>query len=291
MKSLIVLALTLTSLYTNAANATNGRAVIMQDAVDGSYCTAFAITPDGKMMTALHCLRNCLVTRGLAEQASNIALGLNDLMVVQNQTPVNLICTNLSIPTLGVAQVQVLATGSALSIFDAKFLNQFSGLYAELKANGWASKSNDYAVIQVAANTSCLRLSAQAAAAGDSLTAIGYPLPAQNNATPVLTKTPGRVYGSADESAYYRAQKTQDERTLVKAVYGEPGVIYSSAATQLGQSGGPVLGRDNKVVGIVSGFTTTGNTRELTASSMAKVLANIPQGLARQIQATNARCE
>jgi hypothetical protein len=263
-----------------------------------SYCTASPVTPDGYMITALHCVRTCLTANSAGETGNNLYVGLQDLFVSTRSQATNVLCKDLSFPALGVRGVTVVATGPAISQFDATFLSAFGSLYLELKAHGFASRSNDYAILKI--NTpralTCLPLSAVTVPAETAIWALGYPVPADpSKQKPILSASAGRIYSSALESRAYAAATALIDKSYIQSVYSEEGVLYSSASTQFGQSGGPVISADGTLVGVVSGFTTVtlkdnSEVHELVASTSSSILKSLPPALAATLIQKSAGC-
>jgi hypothetical protein len=259
-----------------------------------SWCTASPITPDGYMLTALHCVRTCLSTANVGENATNPFIGLNDIFVSNRSKTGGINCPTLSIPALGVKGVTVVATGSALSQFDAHFMFDFPSLYNELKSSGFASRTNDYAILKIAVTKpiQCLPINANGASAGTSIWAVGFPVPADEKAKPTLQASPGHVYASALDSRMYADAKTPRDQALLTSLYSEAGVLYSNASNNYGQSGGPVITADGSIVGVVSGFTNFGDpeVHELVAPSTASFMRSLPLPLAQELMNKTAAC-
>lgn len=259
-----------------------------------SYCTVSPMTPDGYMLTALHCVRTCLTEANAADSSSNPFIGLPDLFVSTHSRTGGISCPTLAIPALGVKGVTVVATGTALAQFDSHFMFDFPALYAELKAHGFSTRANDFAILKIAAPhaLTCLPLATAPVAMGTSIWAVGFPLPDDEKVKPTLQASPGRVYSSAQESRMYAAAPDDRERQFLNAVYSDAGVVYSSATTQPGQSGGPVITADGTVVAVISGYTNFGNpeVHELVATSVDAVLRGLPPALAADLAKKSASC-
>ena len=274
------------------------RATLVLDDVAGqSYCTVFPITPDGYALTALHCVRDCLVENAKAETGSNSFVGLNDLLVVGTPGAVNATC-DLQVASLKIKNVTVVATGPGLSIFDENFLLTYTGLFDELRAQGLESRANDFALIKlpVTQPVACLPIHAQGSSPGQNIAALGYPLPADPKQPAPFSQAPGSVYNSSKDSRYYAGQASAAQRTLVERVYSSDGVIYSNANTTFGYSGGPIVALDGSAIGVVSGFTTTELTNttelhELVGTSMARVLAKLPANISSALIQKSVACK
>ncbi len=258
-----------------------------------SYCTVTPITNDGYMLTALHCLRTCLSEIGAGESASSPSIGLFDIFVSKISRSGGIACPNLSVPALGIKGVTVVATGSALTQYDSNFMFNYTTYYNELKTAGFATLRNDFAILKVSprAPLKCLPLAPNGAAAGATVYAVGYPLPDNEKVKPTLQVSGGRVYAGAQDSKMFAAAN-EKERTYLSALYSEPGVLYSSAFTQFGQSGGPVITADGSIVGVVSGYTATGKpeVHELVAVSSTSFLSALPAPLAQELVRKSASC-
>lgn len=248
------------------------------------YCTVSPLSNDGYMLTALHCVRDCLDAAGLSQSGTQPFIGLQELYV-SKRAP-NTLCRDISIPALGIKGVTVVETGSSLAQFDARFVNAFPALFNELRTHGMASRANDFAILKVAPPKplACLKLKATAAPAGSAVWALGYPL----SKTPVLSASAGQVYASAQDSVAYKAATTPADQVYMTSVYSDPAVLYSNASNQFGQSGGPVITADGSIVGVVSGFTVTAakdgtETHELVAASSASILKSVSPALAAHL--------
>ena len=262
-----------------------------------SYCTVEAITPDGYALTALHCLRDCLVQSGQAETASNAYIGLQDLLVVKNPQSPGAVCDQ-AIAALGTRNVSVIATGTGLSSYDSSLMFTFNGLANELKSIGLESRATDFALIKIPVTkpVACVPLSAQKLSHAQSITAIGYPMPLDPKTAPSLTLAQGSVYGSAAESRYYQARDSAREKAWADRLYSADGVIYSNANTALGFSGGPIVAADGSLVGVISGFTSvqlanSSELHELVGTSVAQILEKLPQPLAASLLQKSAGCK
>jgi Trypsin-like peptidase domain len=271
----------------------------MNNASSDSYCTAFPVTADGYLLTALHCLRDCLVSQDLAEQASNSALGLNDLLVVKKSSLVNKTCPGLSIPQIGASVVRVVATGPAIAQYDAHFTSEYSGLFAELKTKSWHLQANDFALLKVETTKplSCLRFGARPAP-HQEIWAVGYPQAKDGSNTqlgPKLGASRGRTYADVEESRTYREQPDQISKDWVRTRSGQKSAIFASASNNFGQSGGPVVDARGRVVGIVSGFAVPPGKdhvemHELMAGSLGHVLRSLDSRIANEVATKNVFC-
>ena len=246
------------------------------------------------MLTALHCVRTCLSDANAGENATNPFIGIDDLFVSNHSKTGGINCPTIAIPALGVKGVTVVATGSALAQFNSHFMFDFPSLYNELKSNGFASRTNDYAILKVAlkAPVPCLSISAKGTAAGTPIWAVGFPQTNDEKVQPTLKASAGHVYANALQSRMYATAKTKRERDYLSSLYSEAGVLYSSAANQFGQSGGPVVTANGSLVGVVSGYTSFGDpeVHELVAVSTASILRSLPTALAREIWHKSASC-
>lgn len=275
----------------------------MIDHSDDSFCTVFAVSTDGYMMTALHCLRRCLSEQGVLQQASNTYLGLLDLMVSTSHSAVGMRCPHLSIPGLRInadsasagRQIEVVATGRGLSIFDERFFGN-TALYQKLKASGWADKAQDFAILKVVPvePLRCLKFAATPAGAGNAVFSVGFPL-SDSNEELSLSASQGHLYVRADESGYYASQNSDLKRAWVNEQFNAPGVLYSNAWNNVGQSGGPIVTAGGQVIGITSGFTAWKDDQrvdrhELVGGGISSVLSSVSPTLAEMIRIKNAAC-
>lgn len=236
-------------------------ATIMVDSKSGNYCTVFPVSEDGYLLTAVHCLKTCL----------------EDVNPKPNS---DFFCANQTIPSLNVKGVKVVAIGNALT------------------SKEQSNRFGDYAVLKVETkkSLSCLAISDKSTKAGEDLWAMGFPVSKSLRTKSQLSASPGKLYESPVESRYYKAQNDQAERDLISKQYArDAGVMYSNAHHMPGQSGGPVVNKEGRVIGIISGFTVTQSGRreihELVAGSTEKILKDIPLRLSSLLIEKSRDCQ
>lgn len=279
-----------------ASAATNEATIFkMDDAKEGSFCSASAVTADGYLLTALHCVRSCLLEAGAAEEAANVYLGLDDLFVVKNPTDVNVVCTSHSIPALGAKSVRVVATGQALTLYSANFMSDNSGLFNELKGKGWTAKSQDFAILKIDAppGLRCLRVSDAALNAGETLFSVGYPVAPEGQPV-VLKASEGVRYARGSDSVAFKSHKTKLDRTWVTEQFESADLLFSNASNTYGQSGGPVVDTQGRIRGVTSGFATplgSDDVHELVAPTWSAIQRGLGEELAHKIEIGNTHCE
>lgn len=272
----------------------------MIDDTNDSHCTVAVISPEGEMFTALHCVLTCLAKNGALEHASNTYIGLQNLIVPTRSKNTAVFCPNLSVPGLGAKGLTIVATGSALSDFDHHFLQNFPSLHQELKAQGFASRANDFAILKVDSKKplACLKLAPQRLkndVLKEKIWALGFPLLEDVNAAVSLSASVGHIYKTPIESHHFKSKSVVSEKRYTETVYSGPGILFSDAQTNLGQSGGPVIDSTGGVIGIVSGFTNTttatGDVHELVAGSTNFVLGQLPVAEAKALLKRSQRCQ
>ncbi len=247
-----------------------------------SWCTVSPVTPDGYLLTALHCVRDCLIKAGAAEEGAVPNFGLQDLLLVKNPARMNVVCADQSVPALGAKSVTVVATGRALSSFSAEFFESFSGLHQELQARGLSSRGNDFALLKIETKKSlaCLPLQLSQPAAGSKIFGVGFPKPQQQTQSLTLQASPGLRYASASQSQFYQASP-KSERAYVESLYNDSSVIYSNAVSQFGQSGGPIVNEGGELVGVISGYSilptkNRGEIHELVGVAASSLATQLP---------------
>ena len=271
----------------------------MDPEVATSYCTAFPVTPDGYIFTALHCVRACLAELGKVDEASNDYLGLKDLVVVHNPTNTNAVCANFQIPAIGVTgNIKVVVTGSALALYTRQLLFDNSGLMQQLRDRGWDRRASDFALLKIepSAPLSCLRMNAGRLFGGQEAWSVGYPVKAKSTDEPELSASRGRLFSRPEDSQTYQGQPTQEDREWVRAQFGAANLIFSSAANTFGQSGGPIVDGNGAVIGITSGFASPPNSKEnavheLVGTNIVNVLRSIPRDLSTELMKSNGSCQ
>jgi hypothetical protein len=235
------------------------------------------------------------LAQALGEQGALPQLGLEDLFVAKRPADTRAHCPEIKIKAIGVDGVDVLATGPALALYDSNFFSTFSDLRSELSSRGWDRKANDFAILKVAtpAKLSCLRIHEQTAKE-DPLFAVGFPVEGKGDLPAVISASAGHEYSAVEESQFFQQQKTAASQAWVRALFASPGVIFSNASNDWGQSGGPVVGLDGSLLGVVSGFTSSSvngaEMHELVAVSVAAVLSSLPSSIAEAIQEKNLAC-
>lgn len=263
-----------------------------------SYCTAFPVSPDGYLLTALHCVRHCLKEAGALDEASNEFFGLKDLFVVNRPWNTDVNCAKFSIPATGIeGVVKVVATGSALMIYESQLLADHTGLFRQLSDRGWDRKANDFALLKVEPRNplACLPLNSKSLGVGQEIWAVGYPTPAEPAGSPVLNASRGRLFPRVEESLTYQSKETESERQWIRTQFGAPSLIFSNAWNEFGQSGGPIINASGEVVGVISGFASpvagkNKGVHELAGAQATSILRSLPRDLARELMTKNSAC-
>ena len=256
-----------------------------------SACTAVAVSPDGMLLTALHCLRNCLRHQGRMESTSNPFIGLTELdVVIDPQTAVS--CPNLSIQSLGTEGVMVLAAGASLIRYDSHFFLSDTADFSATHAKGLDVMNDDFALIQIAeATPDCGQLSRVDILPNAHLSALGFQQQDDEPAVLAYDETPGFRYSSSSQSAYAQLTVMTDFSKYVSQLFDHTEIIYSSAAVKEGQSGGPVINDQREIAGLVSGHTTDGQgVSELFAVPLSHIMDKLPVSLAQNLRLKNAAC-
>lgn len=222
---------------------------IQLNAQENNHCTATFIDNQGTALTALHCLRTCLMVNQ-NWNASNRGLSPVDLTLIPLQAPQNMSCADISVagrPDLN--NPQVLFTGWGLVSYTDSFVNRYPELLAQLKAKGWSAKDADFAILKFKnANTTCLKVSKEKLGPSTSdLWLTGFPM--IDNLPPATIKvSAGKVYPSVTDSAFY---KKRNGPSFVE-LYEHPGVLISSAPNQFGFSGSPSLNKEGEIIAVNS---------------------------------------
>ncbi len=262
-----------------------------------TYCSAFAVTPDGYFLTALHCLRSCLQAQNLADVGANLGLGLQDLVVIHNADNLKATCADFKIKALVVPSLHLVAGGPALSLWTPEFLSSYPQQYQELVSRGWSLKTNDFLLVKVSLNQPqpCLRFSRQEVAPGGSLMSLGFPQPSQPGVQPVLTVIHGARYSHLADSHGAKAWVTQEDSNWFQASFAVPGLIYADIENSSGQSGGPLLNPQGQVIGLISGLVPSADPQghqfhELVGVSMHHVLSQLPREIESELELKNQSC-
>jgi hypothetical protein len=263
-----------------------------------SYCTVFPVTSDGYMLTALHCVRACLVELGKVDEAGNGYLGLKDLVVVHNPENTNAVCAKFQIPALSITgNIKVVATGSALTLYSRQLFHDNSGFMQQLRDRGWDRRSNDFALLKIEVNAplSCLRMNPGRLIGGQEAWSVGYPIKAKPSDEPELSASRGRLFSRPEDSQTYQGQPTHEDREWIRAQLGAANLIFSNAANTFGQSGGPIVDANGAVIGITSGFASPPESKEnavheLVGTNIANVLRSFPRELSNELIKGNSSC-
>ncbi len=258
-------------------------------------CASSILTADGYLLTALHCLRDCLIENNQMEQAKNKDVGVMDIAVVRKNNPLNIFCSHITAPQISDEPIQVVATGNHLTILSPTILDHYPVYYNELKQKDWITRSSDFAILKVRPKTSlrCLKLSTGAVSAKD-IVAVGFPVSAATVEHPIqLRGSAGEIYGTVEESVNYREQSTASAQLLKKILYQDPRTLFSSASVNPGQSGGPIVNLQGEIVGVVSGYENSkGGVHELSGSFVGpmRLVLNQAAGFGDRLWMANQAC-
>lgn len=239
---------------------------------DGSYCSATVLSPDGYVLTALHCVERCLLEHRLLERFSNRYIETLSFRTLRQPAP-DTVCKGFSVPDADRDRVELVHIGPGVVNFvdyhpihriaSSEFsrLTQLRGDFAILKASSQKT--------EISASLPCAQIDAapQSTLPGSALFALGFPLPKRS--TKLLTgrapatggKTPhplqlleGRVTQSLGENPVIRdSHFSQSVFRRVEEFHRGPGVRLAHLDIYPGMSGGPVVSDAGKLVGTVSG--------------------------------------
>ncbi len=218
---------------------------IILNAEDTNHCSATFIDNQGTALTALHCLRNCLLTNQNWNSARE-GFPPVDITLIPDQVPKSIFCPEISVsghPEWN--NPQVLHTGWGLISYTDRFVNTFPQLLAELKGKGYSAKDGDFAILKFKTiGNSCLKLAKQKST---DLWLVGFPM--IKDLAPTTHKiSSGKAYASAKEAQFY----VKNAGPAFDALYDRPGVILSSAPNQFGFSGSPSLDAHGKILALNS---------------------------------------
>lgn len=212
---------------------------------ENNHCSATFLDNQGTALTALHCLRTCLMV-AQNWNASNRGLSPVDLTLIPLQSPQAMSCPDISVsgrPEL--VDPQVIFVGWGLVSYTDRFVNTFPELLTQLKSKGWAAKDGDFAILKFKnAKTTCLKISKEKPA---DLWLAGFPM--IDNLPPATVKlSAGKAFSSPRDSAFYK----KNQGPSFSELYEKPGVIISSAPNQFGFSGSASLNQNGEIVAVNS---------------------------------------
>ncbi|HLE01315.1 MAG TPA: serine protease [Bdellovibrionota bacterium] len=144
------------------------------------HCSGVVISPDGYVLTALHCVESCFskldgtLDQGLAAvEQDDEPRPFYYIFSVQNQRPEKVVCSKLSSPGLGLSNPRLVATGRGYAYFDDSKAMQFS----QSLFDRFVSTQDDFALLKFETELplTCVKPASRPASTGDRIWAIGYP--------------------------------------------------------------------------------------------------------------------
>jgi hypothetical protein len=226
-------------------------------------CSAAVVSPRGHILTALHCVTDCLKQKGLTRKSHTENYGILEVL---DQAP-NILCKTYRLEELGTRGARILYTGQGLFYpEDGEAPEAVPHDELERVVN-W---EEDYAILKVDAETDCIPVAASEPAPGDWVWGIGYPGGARRK----------NGFSSNGEDEYVRygevraglnlpllsGEFSADYVEYLKRRYSSPRLMVTNLDIQNGVSGGMVINEEGSLVGItVEGASQKAGYRDGTS--------------------------
>jgi hypothetical protein len=225
-------------------------ASVQIDIDDGTWtCSASVISPDGYVLTALHCMDECLKRNHLYEKIPDSIYSGN---FRSKKAAPNVLCKGHRIPELGTGDLRLVEVGNGYVVQSPEQLLELTSAEAGKRRAG----KTDWAILkaELPQPAPCVPISRKALTAGQPVWVLGFP---SRTSRPGGRNSDGKhehvTYGavSADYSGNdWVGQWSAAEREIFWWWHQSPYEFVSSADSFWGNSGGMVIDSEGKQVGV-----------------------------------------
>lgn len=257
----------------------------------GSNCSGVVLSPDGYVLTALHCMDLCLEQAGVSSRRRRTH-ELYSLYEIGEQAPKDLVCPRFGasywLSEHDAVSPRVVWLGRGTETFDDARVEELPAeVISEIKG-----LIGDYAILKydLPGPAACLPPARETPRPGETLWALGYPdwtkRDSGHNSAGVHQQhiSFGARRGSIREDAYLRTIFSSEAPwRLEESIFDQPHVLIADLDVYGGSSGGPVINDKGEIVAVVYSSIHASATEELHASalgiSLASVVAEVRRGL------------
>lgn len=217
-------------------------------------CSGSYISNDGYVVTALHCVSQCLSEQGLLINDKSYSPRY-EIQETQKPWPSLVTCQFDFNGTLKSAKVVLVGKGRA--VFDEDQL----GDYSDNERQSFLEQSQDFAILKFEdLSVPCLQRSPITPAAGVTLWQIGFPTKSKRSAESnslggIKEISVGSVYKKYLENLELRERLQswpQSSRDFLELYFSLPGILLTNVDSLPGSSGSGVVNASGQIVGIMT---------------------------------------
>ena len=209
-------------------------------------CSAALISSDGYVLTAGHCIKECMIKNGFAEWTQN-SNPYYEIFRVTAQSPMKNPCT-LAISELGVQDPDIILVGKGFTAFDDAHVSQ----YSPEQIDEFVRNQDDFAILKYSLlkNVPCVSPRWTEVLKGEAVWAVGYPgknIRAEglgsNGQSEYISF--GKITQGSSESAWVKSRNmSAAEIARLDAYYDKPSQFRSDMDTYPGSSGSMTIDQE-----------------------------------------------